>query len=286
MRVANLDISRLLDAYQFWIRIQKGYRSIDFRYGIRGHLIKRDYGLDCDEQSEYFLFSRFRLVDSRFGLGKVSSFVATGENVLRVVCILRESRSGIGFLVAEVFEAVSLPEQNLEGQVKRYRSVKQYKLLQPSAVQTLLSVQHVYCARCTVQDNHRNAFRREREWVSGDKWVHAENDEWISQERAAQHEIDKHLQSGLQKTLKNELEKKRRQRGERLNLLGEEDFGAQLFHSSRVRAALAYEAEKEARVAAEKAEKEAKKAQAKKTSKEVRAPNKSRHLTCLTWLET
>jgi hypothetical protein len=82
-----------------------------------------------------------------------------------------------------------------------------------------------------------------------------------SQERlAAQHEVDKHLQSGLQETLKNE--KKRRQRGKRLNLLGEEDSGAQLFHSSRVRAALAYEAEKEARVAAEKVEKEVKKAQA------------------------
>jgi hypothetical protein len=135
--------------------------------------------LDCDEPSEYFLFSRFRLVDSRFGLGKVSSFVGTGEAVLRVACILRESRSGIGFLVAEVFEAVSVPEQSLEGQVKRYRSVKQYKLLRPSAVQTLLSVQHGCCAGCGVQENHRNAFRREREWVSGDKWMHAENDEWI-----------------------------------------------------------------------------------------------------------
>jgi hypothetical protein len=46
-----------------------------------------------------------------------------------------------------------------------------------------------------------------------------------SQERlAAQHEVDKHVQSGLQATLKNE--KKRRQRGKRLNLLGEEDSGA------------------------------------------------------------
>ena len=44
----------------------------------------------------------------------------------------------------------------------------------------------------------------------------------------------------------------------------------ELFNSSRVRAALAYEAEKVARVAAEKAEKEAKKAQAKKTLYSVR----------------
>jgi hypothetical protein len=145
---------------------------------IQGHQIKRDYGLDCDG-SEYFLFSHFRLVDSRFELGKVSSFVGIGETVLRVACILRESKSGIGFLVAQVFEAVSIPEQSLEGQVKRYRSIKQYKLLQPSAVQTLLSVQHLCCAGCRVQENHKNAFRREREWVSGDKWMHAENDEWI-----------------------------------------------------------------------------------------------------------
>jgi hypothetical protein len=37
---------------------------------------------DLDEQSEYFLFSRFRLVDAQLGLGKVSSFVSTGETVL------------------------------------------------------------------------------------------------------------------------------------------------------------------------------------------------------------
>jgi hypothetical protein len=146
---------------------------------IRGDQIKRDYGLDCGEQSEYFLFSRFRLEDSRLGLGKVSSFVGTGGAVLRVACILRESESGIGFLVAEVFEEVSVPEKGLEKQVKRYRSGKQYKLLPPSAVQTLLSVQHVCCAGCTVQENYKNAFRREREWVTGNKWTHAENDEWI-----------------------------------------------------------------------------------------------------------
>jgi hypothetical protein len=81
--------------------------------------------------------------------------------------------------VAEVFEEVFVPEKGLEKQVKRYRSGNQYKLLPPSAVQTLLSVQHVCCAGCTVQENYKNAFRREREWVTGNKWTHAENDEWI-----------------------------------------------------------------------------------------------------------
>ena len=80
-----------------------------------------------------------------------------------------------------------------------------------------------------------------------------------SQERlAAQHEIDKHITQGLLETLKEE--KKRRKRGKRLNLVGEEDSGAQLFHSSKVQAALAYEAEKEAKLAVEKAEKASKKA--------------------------
>jgi hypothetical protein len=74
------------------------------------------------------------------------------------------------------------------------------------------------------------------------------NDIFRSQERlAAQHEVDKHMQSDPQETLKNE--KKRIHRGKRLNLIGEEDSGAPLFHSSRVRAALAHEAEKEAKKA-------------------------------------
>ena len=40
---------------------------------------------------------------------------------------------------------------------------------------------------------------------------------------AAQHEIDEHEKRGLEKALK--MEKKKRQRGKRLNLLGEEDNG-------------------------------------------------------------
>ncbi|KAN0073099.1 hypothetical protein V8E54_009213 [Elaphomyces granulatus] len=66
-------------------------------------------------------------LDMRLGLGKGSSFVGTGE----------ESKSGIGFLVAEVFEEVSVPDQTcLEQKVKRYRSGKQYKLLQPTTKHT------------------------------------------------------------------------------------------------------------------------------------------------------
>ena len=97
-----------------------------------------------------------------------------------------------------------------------------------------------------------------------------------SQERlAAQHEIDRHIQSGLLDTLANE--KKRRKRGKRLNLVGEEDIGAQLFHSSKVQVAKAYAAEKDAKEQAEKAEKEAKKAQAteNKHKKEVKAQEKA-----------
>ena len=58
-------------------------------------------------------------------------------------------------------------------------------------------------------------------------------------------------------SLKNE--KRRRKRGKKLNLVGEEDGGAQLFHANKVRAALAYEAEKEAQVVVELAGKEVRK---------------------------
>jgi len=58
-----------------------------------------------------------------------------------------------------------------------------------------------------------------------------------SQERlASQHKVDnKHIQAGFSDTLKKE--KKRRKRGKKLNLVGEEDSGAQLFHSLRLCAA-------------------------------------------------
>ena len=93
---------------------------------------------------------------------------------------------------------------------------------------------------------------------------------------AAQHEVDKHLQSGLMETLK--AEKKRRQRGKKLNLLGEADTGAQLFHSSRVRAALAYEAEKNEKAAIEKADKEAKKIQGQENKRRKKEEAEKRAL--------
>ena len=61
---------------------------------------------------------------------------------------------------------------------------------------------------------------------------------------AAQHSIDQHEINGLRTAL--QLEKKKRQRGKRLNLLGEEDSGPQFFSPSRVRKANAVQAAKEA----------------------------------------
>ena len=61
---------------------------------------------------------------------------------------------------------------------------------------------------------------------------------------AAQHSIDKHVQNGLIEALKQE--KKRRQRGKRLNLIGEEDSGPQLFSPTRVQAARDFQASKNA----------------------------------------
>jgi hypothetical protein len=83
---------------------------------------------------------------------------------------------------------------------------------------------------------------------------------WSQERLAAQHEIDQHIQKGLFETIKTE--KQRRQRGKRLNLIGEENNGAQIFAPSQVHAALEYAAAKEARTTAEKAEKVAKKVQA------------------------
>lgn len=52
---------------------------------------------------------------------------------------------------------------------------------------------------------------------------------------AAEHSIDQHVIKGLNLALK--AEKKRRQRGKRLNLLGEEDSGPQFYSPSKVQAA-------------------------------------------------
>jgi hypothetical protein len=67
---------------------------------------------------------------------------------------------------------------------------------------------------------------------------------------AAQDSINKHIINGLQQSL--QIEKRKRKKGKRLNLLGEEDNGPQFFTPERVRAALEYQARKEDEEEAEK----------------------------------
>ena len=62
---------------------------------------------------------------------------------------------------------------------------------------------------------------------------------------AAQHSIDEHIRKGLVEALRHE--KKKRQRGKRLNLLGEEDSGPQFFSPARVQAAKDWQAVKDAK---------------------------------------
>ena len=57
---------------------------------------------------------------------------------------------------------------------------------------------------------------------------------------AAYHDIDQHRLRDVQGALKQEI--KRRQRGKRLNLCGEGEFGPQLYSPSRVQAAIQYQA--------------------------------------------
>src|SRR4051794_28505847 len=61
---------------------------------------------------------------------------------------------------------------------------------------------------------------------------------------AAQHSIDVHEKQGLIEAL--QIEKKKRKRGKRLNLLGEENTGPQFFSPSRVQQAKVFQAQKEA----------------------------------------
>lgn len=77
---------------------------------------------------------------------------------------------------------------------------------------------------------------------------------------AAEHSIAIHRCRGLEQALK--LEKRKRQRGKRLNLLGEEASGAQFFSPARVAAARAFQAQKEADKQLEIESKTKKKAQA------------------------
>jgi hypothetical protein len=64
---------------------------------------------------------------------------------------------------------------------------------------------------------------------------------------AAQHSIDEHVRKGLTEALRHE--KKKRQRGKRLNLLGEEDSGPQFFSPARVQAARDWQAIKDTKEA-------------------------------------
>ena len=74
---------------------------------------------------------------------------------------------------------------------------------------------------------------------------------------AAQHAIDQYTKKGLLEAL--EIEKKKRTRGKRLNLIGKECSGPQFFSPTRIQAARAYQQEKEATELAKKANKYTKK---------------------------
>ena len=73
-------------------------------------------------------------------------------------------------------------------------------------------------------------------------------------------------------------EKQRRQYGKRLNLICEENNGAQIFALSQVHAALEYAATKEARVTAEKAERVAKKVQAAENKQKKKVEDQEKAL--------
>jgi hypothetical protein len=68
---------------------------------------------------------------------------------------------------------------------------------------------------------------------------------------AAQHAVDEHTKRGLIETVKEE--KKKRQRGKKLNLFGEEDHGPQFFSPVTFKRAKDVQAAKEAEAEAEKA---------------------------------
>ena len=68
---------------------------------------------------------------------------------------------------------------------------------------------------------------------------------------AAQHSLNEHTKKGLIKTVKEE--KKRRQRGKKLNVLGEEDHGPQFYSLTTIKRAQDVQAAKAAEVEVEKA---------------------------------
>ena len=67
---------------------------------------------------------------------------------------------------------------------------------------------------------------------------------WAAEKLASQRSIDQYIITGLTEALRNE--KKRRQRGKRLNLLGENDSGPQFFSPGRIQAAREYQIQKSA----------------------------------------
>ena len=60
---------------------------------------------------------------------------------------------------------------------------------------------------------------------------------------SAQHAINHHVEQGLLETIKDE--KRRRHRGKRLNLVGEEDGGPQFYSPAHIQAAKDYQESKE-----------------------------------------
>jgi hypothetical protein len=81
-----------------------------------------------------------------------------------------------------------------------------------------------------------------------------------NEQLVSQHSIDQHQIRGLINALK--IEKKKRKRGKRLNLIGEEDRGPQFFSPSRVEAARAQQALKDAEEAQKQQSIQARKARA------------------------
>jgi hypothetical protein len=76
---------------------------------------------------------------------------------------------------------------------------------------------------------------------------------------AAQASIDQHIINGLHAALK--LERQKRKKGKKLNLVGEDDIGPQFYSPDRVRRALVFQGEKEANEQADRDRIASKKAQ-------------------------
>jgi hypothetical protein len=93
---------------------------------------------------------------------------------------------------------------------------------------------------------------------------------------AAQQDINNHIINGLRNTIR--IEKSKRKRGKRLNLLGEEDSGPQFFSPARIQAAREFQAQKEATEEENKARIASKKALALVVKEKAEATKKERAL--------